>query len=84
MFIYTVKPEFSQEAKTAKIAGKVTVNLIVDQNGMPTNLRIFRGIGHGLDENAVEAVSKYRFKPAMEHGKPVPVEINIDINFKIF
>jgi protein TonB len=60
------------------------VNLVVDQNGIPTNVRTVRGIGYGLDENAVEAVRKYRFKPAMEHGQPVPVELNMEINFKIF
>jgi protein TonB len=43
-----------------------------------------RGIGHGLDEKAIEAVSKYRFKPSMEHGQPVPVEINVELNFQIF
>jgi hypothetical protein len=36
----------------------------------------------GLDEKAVEAVKRYRFKPAMLQGKPVPVEVNIEVNFK--
>jgi protein TonB len=57
---------------------------VVDQNGIPTNVRVVRGVGHGLDEKALEAVSKYRFKPSMEHGQPVPVEINVMINFQIF
>ena len=68
----------------AKISGTVLVNLWVDQNGIPRDVRVVRGIGKGLDEKAVEAVSKYRFKPAMEDGQPVPVELNMEINFKIF
>jgi TonB family protein len=84
VLIYSVEPKFTQEARNAKIAGNVLVNLIVDQNGIPTNVRVVRGVGHGLDEKAVEAASKYRFKPAMEHGQPVPVEINVEINFQIF
>lgn len=84
VLIYSVAPEFAEEAKRAKIAGNVLVNLVVDQNGIPTNVRIVRGIGYGLDEKAVEAVRRYRFKPSMEHGQPVPVEINIQVNFKIF
>ena len=84
VLIHSVAPQFSQESKTAKISGNVLVNLVVDQSGIPTNVRIVRGIGYGLDEKAVEAVSKYRFKPAMEHGQPVPVEINIQVNFQIF
>jgi TonB family protein len=84
VLIYSVAPEFAQEAKKAKIAGNVLVNLVVDQNGIPTNVRVVRGVGHGLDEKAVEAVSKYRFKPSMEHGQAVPVEINVEVNFQIF
>ena len=47
---------------------------VVDQSNIRRNVRVVRGVGHGLDEKAVEAVSKYRFKPSMEHGQPVPVE----------
>jgi TonB family protein len=84
VLIYSVTPQYSQEARMAKTAGNVLVNLWVDQNGIPRNVRVVRGIGKGLDEKAVEAVSKYRFKPAMEDGQPVPVEINMEIDFKIF
>ena len=84
VLIYSVEPKFTQEARSAKIGGNVLVNLIVDQNGLPTNVRVIRGVGHGLDEKAVEAVNKYRFKPAMEHGQAVPVQLNIVINFQIF
>lgn len=66
VLIYSVAPEFAQEAKKAKTAGNVLVNLVVDQNGIPTKVRVVRGIGNGLDQKAVEAVSKYRFKPSME------------------
>jgi protein TonB len=47
-------------------------------------VQVLRGIGMGLDEKAVEAVKQYRFKPATEGGEPVPVELNIEVNFKIF
>lgn len=84
VLIYSVTPQYSPLAKTDKISGNVLVNLVVDQNGIPTNVRIVRGIGYGLDEEAVEAVRKYRFKPAMENGQPVPVELNLMVNFQIF
>jgi protein TonB len=38
----------------------------------------------GLDEKAVDAVKKYKFKPALEAGKPVPVELNVEVNFQVF
>jgi protein TonB len=82
--IYSVDPEFSEEARKAKFMGIVTVNLWVDEKGNPTHVRVLRGVGMGLDEKAVEAVKQYRFKPAMEGGKPVLVELNIEVNFQIF
>lgn len=82
--IYQVEPEFSEEARKAKFAGNVLVNLWVDTNGMPSHIRVIRPVGMGLDEKAVEAVRQYRFKPAMENGKPVLVELNVEVNFQIF
>jgi periplasmic protein TonB len=82
--IYTVEPEFSEEARKAKVAGNVLVNLWVGTDGLPSHVHVIRGVGMGLDEKAVEAVKQYRFKPAMENGKPVLVELNIEVNFQIF
>ena len=82
--IYKVDPEFSEEARKAKFMGIVLVNLIVDQNGNPQNVHVLRGVGMGLDEKAVEAVKQYKFKPAREGGKPVAVELNVEVNFQIF
>jgi protein TonB len=82
--IYQVEPEFSEEARKAKFMGVPTVSIIVDQHGIPQNVHILRGVGMGLDEKAVEAVKLWRFKPALENGKPVPVYLNIEVNFEIF
>jgi TonB family protein len=64
-------------------SGIVLVNLIVDTNGLPRNVHVLRGVGMGLDETAVAAVKQYTFQPAMENGKPVPVELNVEVNFQI-
>jgi TonB family protein len=82
--IYHVEPEFSAEARKAKFEGIVLVNLIVDAKGKPQDVHVVRGAGMGLDEKALKAVKQYKFKPAMEGGKPVPVGLNVEINFKIF
>jgi len=82
--IYQVEPEFSEEARKAKAAGNVLVNLWVDEQGRPQHVHVLRGVGMGLDEKAVEAVKQYKFRPAMEGGKPVLVELNIEVNFQIF
>jgi protein TonB len=82
--IFKVDPEFSEEARRAKFMGVVTVNLIVDAAGRPQNVHIVRGVGMGLDQKALEAVRQYRFKPAIENGKPVLVQVNIEVQFQIF
>jgi len=82
--LYSVEPEFSEEARKAKFSGNVEVYLWVDENGSPSHIRVVRPIGMGLDEKAIEAVRQYKFKPAMKDGKPVKVDLYIDVNFQIF
>jgi periplasmic protein TonB len=82
--LFQVEPEFSEEARKAKFMGSVLVGLVVDTSGRPQSVHIVRGVGMGLDEKAMEAVRQYKFKPAMENGKPVPVELNVEVNFQIF
>ncbi len=82
--IFKVDPEFSEEARKAKFMGVVTVNLVVDPNGNPQNVRLVRGVGMGLDQKAIDAVKQYRFKPARENGKPVAVQLNVEVDFRIF
>lgn len=81
--LYQVEPEFSEEARKAKFSGNVEVYLWVDTDGKPSHIRVVRGVGMGLDEKAVEAVRQYRFKPAMKDGKPVQVDLYVDVNFQI-
>lgn len=78
------EPEFSEEARKAKMAGNVLVYLWVDPQGRPSHVRVLRGIGMGLDEKALEAVKQYRFKPAKKDGQPVTVEMNVEVGFQIF
>ncbi len=82
--IYSVDPEFSDEARRAKYQGVCVVSLIVDAQGNPQRVQVVRHLGMGLDEKAVEAVKQYRFKPAYLQGKPVPVEVDIEVNFRIY
>jgi periplasmic protein TonB len=82
--IYAPDPEFSDEARRAKYQGVCIVGLIVDAQGNPQQAHVVRPLGMGLDEKALEAVRQYKFKPAMYKGKAVPVEINIEVNFRIY
>jgi TonB family protein len=82
--IFAPDPEFSDEARRAKYQGVCVVGLIVDATGNPQHVRIVRALGMGLDEKAMEAVRQYKFKPAQFKGKNVAVEVNIEVNFRIY
>jgi len=80
----SVIPEFSDDARAARYQGVCLVSVVVDTQGNPQNPRVTRSLGMGLDEKAVEAVRKYKFKPAMKDGKtPVTVRITIEVNFRL-
>ena len=83
--LYSPDAEFSDEARRAKYQGVCIVSIIVDAHGNPQNPRVVRPLGMGLDQKALEAVMKYKFKPAMKDGKiPVPVMVNVEINFRLY
>jgi protein TonB len=83
--IVSPEAEFSDEARRAKYQGVCLVSLIVDAQGNPQNPRVIRALGMGLDEKALEAVKKYKFKPALKDGRtPVPVMITIEVNFRLY
>ena len=82
--IYQPRPEYTELARKDKVEGVVIVSLVVDEQGLPQHLNVSRGLGDGLDENAIKAVKQYRFNPAVENGKPVAVYLNVEVNFKLF
>jgi TonB family protein len=84
ILIYAPDPEFSDEARRAKYQGVCVVGLVVDPMGNPQRVHIVRPLGMGLDEKAMEAVREYKFKPAQFKGKNVAVEVDIEVNFRIY
>ncbi|MCC7499962.1 MAG: energy transducer TonB [Bryobacterales bacterium] len=78
-----VEPEYSEEARKAKYQGVVILYVVVDTNGMPRDMRVMKPLGLGLDEKAMEAVQKWRFKPGQKDGHPVPVAATIEVNFRL-
>ena len=81
--IYKVEPEFSEEARKAKYQGTVLLAIEVDANGRPRNFRVIQTLGLGLDEKAIEAVSRWRFKPGLLDGKPVVTSATIEVGFHL-
>ena len=81
--VYKPEPEYSEEARKAKWQGAVLLELVVDADGVPQNIKVIRSLGLGLDQKAIEAVQKWRFKPGQKDGKAVPVSANIEVNFRL-
>jgi len=76
--------EFSDEARRNKYQGVCMISIIVDSHGYPQNPHVVRSLGMGLDEKALEAVAKYRFKPALKNGRPVAAAILVEVNFRLY
>jgi periplasmic protein TonB len=81
--LYKVEPEYSEEARKAKFQGTVLLFVVVDEKGLPRDIKILRPLGLGLDQKAVEAVEKWKFSPGKKDGKPVPVQAQIEVNFRL-
>jgi len=81
--IFRPEPEYSEEARKAKWQCAVMLQIVVDENGVPQDIKVVRSLGLGLDQKAIEAVRKWRFKPGLKDGKPVPVSANIEVNFRL-
>jgi len=81
---YQPDPEFSLEAKEKKIEGVVVVGLVVGTDGLPHDIHLVKSRGYGLDEMAIQSVQRWKFKPAQSEGKPVPVAISVEIDFRVW
>jgi TonB family protein len=81
--LYKEEPEYSEEARKAKFQGTVVLYVEVDPSGKAINPRVIRSLGLGLDEKAIEAVRKWKFKPGYKDGKPVTVAVTIQVNFRL-
>ncbi|MGA2130965.1 MAG: energy transducer TonB [Bryobacteraceae bacterium] len=81
--LYKPEPEYSEEARKAKYQGTVVLYIEVDTSGKARNLKVVRSLGLGLDEKAMEAVEKWKFRPGYKDGKPVVVAATVEVNFRL-
>jgi periplasmic protein TonB len=80
----TPDPEYTEEARNAKTQGTCILWMIVDDQGHPRDIRVVRGLGFGLDARAIEAVRQWRFQPALKDGRPVNVQISVEVGFRLY
>jgi TonB family protein len=80
-----VKPGYTPEAKAHKIQGSVRMGVVVLASGEVGDVRITKSLDaeHGLDQQAIKAAKQWKFKPGMKDGKPVAVEVTIEMTFTL-
>jgi TonB family protein len=76
---------YSDKARKEKLQGMCIISLIIDAYGMPQNLHMIKSLEPGMDQNAMDAVRRYRFKLAMmKDGTPVPTMITVEVDFHLY
>jgi len=83
VLVSKAEPQYTPEALAAKLEGTVLLSLVVDEKGVPQSIHVLRGLGIGLDEKAIEAVSQWRFQPGMRYNGPFSVATTVEVQFRI-
>jgi len=81
--IHKVEPQYTKEALDAKLQGTVALDAVIGIDGIPSEIKVVRGLGMGLDEKAIECLRQWSFQPATSHGEPIPTKARVEINFRI-
>ncbi len=81
--ISKVEPVYTDEARAAHYQGTVVLSIEIHPDGKAHNLRIVRGLGLGLNEQAMDAVSRWQFRPGLKDGQPVTVGATIEVNWRL-
>ena len=81
--IYKEEPEYSEEARKVRFQGTVKLLIDVDTSGRATNIRVTQSVGLGLDERAIAAVQRWRFRPALSGDKPVVAPAVVEVGFHL-
>ncbi len=77
------EPEYTEEARRAKVQGTVMLRIEIDQRGQVQNVSVTHGLGLGLDERAIDTVRHWKFRPASRNGKPAMSSAVVEVNFRL-
>jgi TonB family protein len=80
----TFEPGSNEYAQASGVAGMALYHAVVDADGKVGEVAVARPIGFGLDENAVAAIRNAKFSPAIKNGTPVPVMLDLVVEFRIY
>ena len=78
-----IQPEYSDDARKARVQGTVELVIIVLTDGSARLERVVNSLGYGLDQRAIEAVTQWKFRPGSKDGVPVITRIGVAVNFSL-
>jgi TonB family protein len=81
---YQPEPEYDNDARKKKIQGVVIMSLIVTQEGRGVDPKVVRSLTPGLDKQALKALERWKFEPAMQDGKPCPMKLTVEMSFHLY
>lgn len=81
--IYSPQAEYTEEARQARRGGVCVLSFVIGVDGKPANIVVTKRLGMGLDEKAIEVVKNSKYAPAMRNGYPVPIRMNLTVNFAL-
>jgi TonB family protein len=82
--VFCPSPDYTDLARTAKYRGTVELSLIVTKDGVVNSVLVLKGAPFSLTQKAIDAVQKWKFKPAKFQGQSVPVRVPVDIEFQLY
>jgi TonB family protein len=83
VLLHKIEPSYSFEARAAKAQGTVVLFVVIGTDGTASDVQLRKGVGYGLDEQALKAITQWTFKPGMRDGMAVPVQASIEVNFRL-
>ena len=83
VLIYEVKPSYTEDAMRDRVVGAVVMTCIVQLNGMCEGTQITKSLDPRLDQQAMNALRDWRFRPGEYRGRPVPVQVTVEMSFTL-
>ena len=81
---YAPQPEYTDKARKQKINGTVVLTMVVTEEGKVRDVRVTKSLDRGLDKQAIAAVSTWKFEPGTKDGKPVAVQLPVEVDFRLY
>jgi TonB family protein len=81
---YQPEPEYDNKSRKKKTHGLVILSTIVTKEGTTADIKVVKSLSPELDKQAIKAVTRWKFEPATYEGKPCPMVVSVEVQFKLY